>query len=328
VKPPLTGRRIALGWAAALAVVAACIAAASLVGSTGFGVNSAAIHQLRLERALLAAAAGAALATAGVGYQAVLRNPLAEPYLLGVSGGAALAAFAWTLPALALPSFVEAAGQNLFAFLGGLAAVAVVLALAGGRGRLEPQRAVLVGVVLAVFSGGVFALLAEVVRQPAGGGLAFLFGRIPQPTPLQIITLVVVTVAAAVWLTADARATSAVALSEDEAAAVGISIDRARWSILIVASLAAATATAVVGPIGFIGLMGPHLARLLVGGDVRRVLPAAFAVGAALLCLADAVGRSAAGWIGTDIAAGVLTNLAGAPFFLLLLYRRRGEVAA
>ena len=327
---PLTRRRLALTWLAALAAGAVGVLAASCVGSTGgLGWPAAEVLPYRLPRATVAAVVGASLAVAGVGYQAVLRNPLAEPYLLGASGGAALLAFAWTLPpaVLTLPAWAAAMGQQTFAFLGALGAVAVVLALAGGRGRLEPQRAVLVGVVVGVLCGGVFALLVQLTREPAGGAMSFLFGRVPDPTGGQLWTLCVVAGICTATLAAAAGPMSMLGLGELEAASAGVAVNGYRWLVLIVATLLAAAATAAAGPIGFVGLMGPHLARLIVGTDARRLLPAAAAFGAVLLCGADAAGRYAVQVAGTEVAAGVLTNLIGGPFFLLLLYGRRGRMA-
>lgn len=318
-------------WAIALALAAAAGGVAICVGSTGdFGWPDPFLLDIRRDRALCAALAGAALAAAGVGYQAVLRNPLAEPYLLGASGGAALAAFAWTLPpiVLSLPAWLAATGQQAFAFIGALLAVGIVLALAGGRGRLEPTRAVLVGVVVGVVCGGIFALLVQLFREPAGGALSFLFGRVPDPSEAQLWVLGGVTGACVLALAAGAGPLASLGLAESEAAALGVRVNRARWGAILVASLAAAAATAVAGPIGFVGLMGPHLGRLIVGPDVRRLLPIATALGAVLLCLADAAGRYAVQVAGTEIAAGVLTNLLGGPFFLLLLYGRGGRTAA
>ena len=327
---PLTIQRLLLLWSLALAAAVAAVVLATCVGSTGVRWPAAGLLELRISRAACAAAAGAALAAAGVGYQAVLRNPLAEPYLLGASGGAALAAFAWTLPAfvLSLPAWLAAMGQQAFAFAGAIGAVGIVLLLAGGRGRLEPTRAVLIGVVVGVVCGGVFALLVQLFREPSGGAMTFLFGRVPDPSTGELVTLGVATAVGVLILAMLAGSMASLGLIEAETIGLGVSVQRSRWLVIGVASLVAAAATAVAGPIGFVGLMGPHLGRLLVGPDPRRLLPIATAAGAILLCFADAVGRGGVMVVGTEVPAGVLTNLIGGPFFLLLLYSRRGRMTA
>ena len=328
---PLTAGRLIAWWALALIVIVIAVTLAMCVGSTGgFGWPGEFALAIRRDRAIVAALAGMALAVAGVGYQAVLRNPLAEPYLLGASGGAALAAFAWTLApvAIALPAVISGLGQQAFAFVGAMGAVLIVLGLAGARGVLEPTRAILVGVVVSILTGAIFALLAELFRNPGGNALSFLFGRVPDPSRVELWTIAVVSIATTLLTAMLAGSLAAVGLSSREATATGANVNRVRWMTLGIASLAAATATAVCGPIGFVGLMGPHVARLLVGPDPRRLLPVAAAVGAALLCFADAVGRFGSQALGTTIAAGIITNLMGGPFFLILLYSRRGRVVA
>lgn len=302
-------------------VIVLVIALGVLVGTTSVGWPSGWVLEYRLGRSCLAAFVGIALATAGVGYQAVLRNPLAEPYLLGVSGGAALAVFAWSLPGVVLGGWLATVGREVAGFVGGMAAVAMVLTLAGARGRLDPSRLLLVGVVVGIFAGGLFALLVQLTREPSGGAMSFLFGRIGDPTTGELVRLTIVTAVLVATLALLSGPAAMLAAGEEEARASGVRVDASRWAIVIVASLLASTATAASGPIGFVGLMAPHLARLVVGVDVRRVLPTAAAIGAGLLVLSDALGRLSAMLLGSEIAAGVVTNLIGGPFFLLLLSR-------
>ncbi len=205
--------------------------------------------------------------------------------------------------------------------------MSLVLLLAGGKGTLEPTRAILVGVVVSIICGGLFALLAQLFREPTGGAMSFLFGRIPDPGRVEKWSLICSAALVFVSLAALGGRLTSVGLSTSESAAMGVSVNSTRWLAIGIASLAAAAATAVCGPIGFVGLMGPHLGRLFVGPDPRRLLPIAAAIGAALLCLADAAGRFGSQWIGTTIAAGIITNLLGGPFFLFLLYTRRGRVS-
>ena len=284
---------------------------------------------------LLASLVGASLSAAGVAYQAVLRNPLAEPYLLGVSSGASLAAYLWRFPTLgvALGAAGLAVTQQLFAFAGALAAVAVVFALASRRGRVEPVTLLLVGVIVNAVNGSIYLLvnaLAKDMTGGSGGEVAFLVGVIQTNLePRQVIASAAVVAAGWAVLAYLAGQLNAAVLSETEAESLGVRIHRLRWAALVVASLMTASAVAISGPIGFVGLVAPHLARLAIGHDQRRLLPVATAVGASLLALADAASRLLAmdTLAGSVLPVGVLTGLMGGPFFLLLLWqtRRRGS---
>jgi len=282
---------------------------------------------------LLASLVGAALSAAGVAYQAILRNPLAEPYLLGVSSGASLAAYLWRFPVLG--TLLGAAGvavtQQLFAFAGALAAVAVVFFLASRRGRVEPLTLLLVGVIVNAVNGSIYLLvnaLAKDMTGGSGGEIAFLVGVIQTNLePRQVIATAVVVAVGWTVLAYLAGQLNTAVLSEAEAESLGVRIHRLRWIALVVASLMTASAVAVSGPIGFVGLVGPHLARLLVGHDQRRLLPVATAMGAGLLALADGASRLLAmeSLAGSVLPVGILTGLLGGPFFLLLLWQTRGR---
>ena len=288
----------------------------------------------RLQMVLLASLVGAALSAAGVAYQAILRNPLAEPYLLGVSSGASLAAYLWRFPAVGAVFGAAAAAvtQQLFAFAGALAAVAVVFALATRRGRVEPVTLLLVGVIVNAVNGSIYLLinaLAKDMTAGSGGEVAFLVGVIqPNLEGRQVLaTAAVVAVGWTVLAYLTGQLNAAV-LSEAEAESLGVRIHRLRWVALVVASLMTASAVAVSGPIGFVGLVAPHLARLVVGHDQRKLLPVATALGASLLALADAASRLLAmdALAGSVLPVGILTGLMGGPFFLLLLWQTRRRV--
>ena len=308
-------------------VAAGCL----MVGSWGsVGWPDAGVLKLRSESVLAASLVGAALAAAGAVYQAILRNPLADPYLLGVSTGAALAGYLWQFGAVG--ALAGAIGQQAFGFAGALAAVAVVLLLAGARGRLEPVTLLLVGVIVNAVNASIFLLLNAINReQPgAGGPEVFLVGGIRTTlTAAQVRSVAaafgvgwMVMMGMGGWL-------NAVGLGDEEAEGLGVSAQRVRWAGLIVASIVTASAVSISGPIGFVGLVCPHLARLVVGVDARKVLPVATGLGAALLAAADAVSRFLAGeaGVGTKLPVGVLTGLLGGPFFLLLLWRSRRRMA-
>ena len=305
-----------------------------LVGSTGeVAIPDWATAKVRIEPVFLASLVGAALAGAGVVYQAILRNPLADPYLLGVSSGAMLFSYLWELGAAGI--VVGAAGwavsQQGFAFVGAMLAVGVVFVLASSRGRLEPITLLLVGVIVNAVNGSVFLLVNAVTKdRPATGGpLAFLVGGIQTNLTRQQMWVAGVVIAVGwMWLMYLSGQLNVAGLSEGEAEALGVRIGRLRWVGLVVGSLVTAAAVAISGPIGFVGLVCPHLARLVAGSDVRRVLPLATALGAGLLAVANAASRYLAreGMAATLLPVGVLTGLLGGPFFLLLLWQTRRRV--
>jgi iron complex transport system permease protein len=325
---------ILLGLGVWAALAALCLA----VGSTGqFGwPDSDAILNYRWQMVLLASLVGAALASAGVVYQALLRNPLADPYLLGVSSGAVLASYLWHLPLAttalsAVSALGFAAGEQACAFTGALLSVAVVFLLASRRGRIEPVTLLLVGVIVNAINGSVFLLINAVVKDQAtpGGPLAFLVGGLQTSiTAQQWWTAVGIVGAGWVVLLYISGQLNVARLSDAEATSLGVRIHRLRWVALIVASLVTASAVAISGPIGFVGLVCPHLGRLIVGNDQRKLLPLATGLGAGLLAVADAASRTLGRVesLGTVLPVGVLTGLLGGPFFLLLLYQTRRQV--
>jgi len=320
---------IALSVAIWAVVAAGCL----LVGSTGVYWPTVQELTLRREPVLVASLVGAALGAAGCAYQAVLRNPLADPYLLGASSGAALAAYVWRLPMLGglltapgtLGVIFAEAGQEAFAFFGALGAIVIVLAVAAARlrGRLEPVTLLLVGVIVNAVNGSIYLLLIAIHKDnPGGGGEAsLLIGGIRLVTHLQLCVAAGLAAVGAIVLFFLSGKLSVAVLGDDEIESLGVNVHRLRWAALSGASLATAAAVAVSGPIAFVGLICPHIARRLVGSDQRRLLPAATAAGAILLVLADAVSRLLA-WqnlLGTQLQVGILTGLLGGPFFLFLL---------
>jgi iron complex transport system permease protein len=278
----------------------------------------------------LASLIGAALGASGVVYQAILRNPLADPYLLGVSTGASLAAYIWRFTALTVGVFAGVSQQG-FAFGGAIIAVSVVFLLAGFRGRLEPLTLLLVGVIVNAVNASLYLLLNSIKRDlPGDTSMAFLIGGIQTNLDQsQIIAAgVVVAMTWMILLSLSGQLNVAV-LSEGEAISLGVRINRLRWLALLLASLMTASAVAISGPIGFVGLVCPHLSRLVVGHDHRRLFPVATATGAGLLALADAASRLLASQnlAQTYLPVGVLTGLLGGPFFLLLLWQSRRQLS-
>jgi iron complex transport system permease protein len=305
-----------------LVIASACV----FIGSGGLKAPANAFEfKIRLGSIRLASLVGAALASAGVAYQAILRNPLADPYLLGVSSGASLASYLWRVPGISgmavLPVIVS---QQGFALLGALAAVAVVFALASRRGRLEPVTLLLVGVIVNAINGSIFLLIDALRPEISGGTIGFLVGRIQTNLEgYQIAAAACVCGGVFLLLMFLAPSLNVAGLSEAEAQSLGVRIHRLRWVALVAASVMTASAVAISGPIGFVGLICPHLARRMVGHDARRLLPLSAALGAGLLALADALSRGMIRVAGTWPPVGVITGLLGGPFFLYLLYRQR-----
>jgi iron complex transport system permease protein len=275
----------------------------------------------RLPRVLAAAAVGAALAAAGVVFQAMLRNPLATPFTLGVSAGAALGA----MLAITFGASTGLAGVPAVpaaSFIGSLAAVGIVYLLAQARHRgLSTDVLLLAGVTMNAFFSALilfvqyFADFAETYRT-----LRWLMGDLDvssyEPV-LSALPLLMVSAVAFAWL---ARPLNLLSLGPDSAETRGLPVLRAQRVAFFSASLATGAAVSVGGPIGFIGIVIPHLVRLMVGADHRVVLPASALFGAAFLIGCDVIARTALSPI--ELPVGVITALIGGPFFLWLLVRR------
>ena len=301
-----------------------------LVGSTGWAWPGTETFRFRWPSVAMAALIGAALSSAGVTYQAVLRNPLAEPYLLGVSGGASLLAYVAGISTGSVASWLGPLGQESASFVGAIVALALVLALSPRRGRLEPVTLLLVGVIVSALCGAIYLLIYHLHLRSeglgTGGPFRFLVGGInTNLTNAQMTTAAIIIAIGWSGLLYLSGQLNVAMLSEAEAEALGVRIHRLRWMGLILASLMTASAVAISGPIGFVGLVCPHLARLIVGTDPRRLLPLATSFGACLLMIADAASRAASRWTYGTLPVGVLTGLLGGPFFLLLLWRGRTQ---
>ncbi len=288
------------------------------------GTSADIVWRVRIPRVGLAAGVGAALATAGVLFQALLRNPLADPFILGVSGGAALGGVA----VLALGPIIGLgyAAVPPAAFVGAIVTILGLLAVAGPSGRLSSNTLLLTGVVFNAFASAVIVFLASVSGfaegasiflwligsvsdarvDVAGWVVFFLFGGLACALPL-------------------ARSLDLLSLGEENAAALGVDAERVKRLLLVAASLMVGAAVAVAGLIGFVGLVVPHLLRLVLGPDHRQLVPAAALAGAAFLVACDTIARTLPG--GMELPVGAITALAGGPFFLWLLRRSSRELA-
>jgi iron complex transport system permease protein len=271
-----------------------------------------------LPRVATAAALGAALALAGVAFQALLRNPLADPYVLGVSGGASLGgvlALVAGLPALLLP---------VAAFAGAIGALAGLERLATVGGRLDVLTLLLTGAVFNAASAALIVFLQTVASREELHALVFyLMGRVPALDSRALGALGVATVLVALLLFARGRALNALALGEEGAMQVGVEVERVKRQVFVAGALLTALAVSWAGLVGFVGLVVPHLVRRLAGPDHRLLAPLSALVGAAFLVVADLVARVALA--PRELPVGVVTALVGGPFFLLVLRRRRRD---
>lgn len=298
------------------------------------GTDDLIVWQLRVPRALLAALVGAGLGLVGTATQALVRNPLADPYLLGISNGASLGAVA----AIVLGAGTVAGAGGVFglggglglssaAFAGALASFALVWTLARRGGGFAPLRLVLAGVGIGQFLAGFtsYLVLQAGDEQQTRGVLFWLMGSLGGATWGTLLLPAVTVPAGLLVLQARARALNALTMGDETAASVGVDVVRLRRLLFVVTSLLTGVLVSVSGAVAFVGLMVPHLCRLIVGGDHRRLLPLAALTGALLLVVVDIVCRTAMD--GQELPVGVVTALIGAPVLLYVLDRRLGSGA-
>jgi iron complex transport system permease protein len=284
---------------------------AALLGGDGGGGDV--VLQLRLPRALAGFACGGLLALAGALMQVLLRNPLADPYVLGISGGAGVGAMFAIL--IGLPVI----GIDGLAFAGALAAMFIVFGLAHGDGSWTQTRLLLTGVIVAAGCGALVALMLSVAEEHKLRGMLFwLMGDLGQSSsPWPPVLALLVALAASMPF---ARELNLLARGLMQARALGVAVDRLRYAVYLLASLATAASVTTAGSIGFVGLVVPHLVRLATGNDQRLLLPASVLAGGSLLVLADTAARTIIA--PQQLPVGVLTALIGVPVFLFLLSRQ------
>lgn len=274
------------------------------------------VFKIRTPRVLVAGLVGAILAIAGVTFQTLLRNPLADPFILGVSGGAACGAVLSTAMGLArLPGVVA-----MSSFVGACIAIGGVLLLAQRRTAVEPTRLILSGLVLNAFFTAVILLSLAVIRgSDLAGALRWMIGSFFSATWKDVALLSTVFLVAYAILYFIAGDLRLLAFGEEDARSRGVNTERVKIAAFLVGSLSTGAAVAVSGIIGFIGILVPHAIRLVWKFDFRGLLPLSGLGGAALLMLADAASRSANP--PTELPIGALTALLGVPFFLVILRR-------
>lgn len=336
--------RFAVVMAALLVLLYAAAVLGVSVGSTEVGFADAAgtllgrgvddtaqrIVFLRLRRVILAGIVGASLAAAGVALQALLRNPLADPFILGVSGGAAVGAAGYLVFGGVTFSASLAAGFGLSklaasALAGALVASGVVLLGGRRRGHIMPTTLLLVGVMVnAVCGAAVLALTFLASRDRMQEIVLWMMGDVGRPATSRTL-----------WVTGSAVGILAIllwrlggrlnvmSLGDEDAAHLGVNVGRTRVSAFVFSALVTGLSVALAGPIGFVGLVVPHITRMLVGADHRFLFPASFVFGAGFLVVADTLARVLRP--GDALPVGILTAAIGGPFFIWLLRMRRGR---
>ena len=283
------------------------------------------VGQIRLPRSLLGLAVGAVLALSGVAMQGLFRNPLADPGLVGVSSGAALGAALAIVTGSLWGGIPEALGPyllSLCAFAGGLGVTALVYRLGRHDGQTSVATMLLAGVALTALAGAAIGLLTYLADDATLRTLTFWnMGSLNGASYARLWPLLLVLVLVACWLPRRAAALNALLLGESEARHLGFEVERLKRELVFCTALGVGAAVAAAGLIGFVGLVVPHLLRLLVGPDHRILLPASALAGASLLLLADLLARLL--MAPAELPIGIVTALLGAPFFLYLLVRER-----
>ena len=332
----LTWRRFAVVNAVLTALLLASIVLACLIGSVHIDLARALQSSLadntdrvilfhtRLPRVLLAAVVGGALATAGVALQGLLRNPLAEPHLIGVSGGAALGAVVAVIVG-GRTAFTEGAVLPLAAAAGALLSMGVIYRLALVHGRLQPYILLLAGVIYNAFAGALIMCVNAIADfYQAQGILYWLMGNLATQSYQLVAVVAAYSALGAGWLLLQARQLNVLSLGDEGALQLGVDVHRVRRATFLAASFLVGAVVSVSGMIGFVGLIVPHVMRLILGADHRLLLPASLLAGATFLVWADTVARTALGVV--EIPVGVVTALCGGPFFVYLLKREGRRV--
>ncbi len=282
------------------------------------------IWELRLPRVLSAMLVGAGLACSGTVFQALLRNPLADPYIIGTAAGASLGAVTGILLPMLLPALAIGAGTawlglgvvQLLAFVGGVASVLLVYSVARSAGRAPIVTLLLTGYAVSSVLAAAVALLMFLSGRALASIFGWLMGALGGAGWAELALAAPLVGVAFVLLLVRWRALNLLLLGERQAEHLGLDVEREKLRLTVVASLATSAVVAIAGTIGFVGLVVPHLLRLAIGPDHRLLLPASLLFGASLLALADLAARLAGG-----VPVGVVTALIGAPFFLWLLRR-------
>ena len=287
------------------------------------------LFSVRLPRVLLGSLVGAALATAGAAFQSLLRNPLADPYVLGVSTGASMGTILYSIFAGWL-GFAAAGGgivylRPLAAFLGAFLTVWAVYVIAGTsyRASESSQRLLLAGIVLASFLSSINVfLLTSTSKADIRGIFYWLIGDLSRPVDASIYPVTALVFGGSFMLYLLSQSLNLIGMGETDAMILGVEVKRIRTLVYVVASLITGAVVSVGGPIAYIGLICPHMGRMIFGSDNRILFPTVFIFGAIFTLLADTVARTVLS--PAELPVGIVTALCGAPLFIYLLHRKRG----
>jgi iron complex transport system permease protein len=326
--PYLTARR--LGWTLAVLglLLVATVVGATLIGPVpaslwrALGPGGSAttdgdiIFRTRLPRVLLGVVVGGSLGASGAAFQGLLGNPLADPHVLGISAGAAVAG----MLALIAGADSVSALVPLAAFAGALAAIGIVSLAARAGGRTTPHAIILVGVVFNAIGAAVIMLVNALASyEQAQGVLFWIMGSLSTRSYALVGAVALYALGGLAWLARHGQSLNLLATGEEGAALLGVAVEGTRRQVFVASSLLVGAAVSVSGIIGFVGLIVPHLLRLVLGPDHRLLVPASFLGGAIFLAWADTLARTALG--PAELPVGVVTALVGGPFFLWLLQR-------
>ena len=322
--PRFTAARLAGSVGIALAAWVAVILACSMIGQTELTWR---VWNLRMLRLIPASLVGAGLSVAGVALQSLLRNPLASPEILGISSGSAVGAMIFLL-AEAASTITPAAlgGTTGAAALGGLAATAIVYGVAQRRGKLDPYTLLLSGVIVTAFNGAIIMFLYLLASESVIKDISvWAMGQVREQSQMRAVAVTAAVILAG-WgvLLAKAKAFNVQSLGDEVAASVGVNVSALRIVTFVTAALMTAAAVALAGPIGFVGLIVPHITRRIFGADHRTLIITAGFVGACFLAGADTFCRSIRFRAG-ELPVGIITAMTGGPFFIYLLRRRFKE---
>jgi iron complex transport system permease protein len=290
----------------------------TFIGPAGFGFVSTApgaadiVGSIRLPRVLAAFFVGASLAVAGAAMQALFRNPMADPYILGTSSGGALGASVAII-------FLGGLFVPVFAWAGAVIAILIVWSIAGRQGVISVETLLLTGIAVSFFFSAIVSFLIAIAGENVHQIIFWLMGGFWNASASDAILSACILVPAGLLLFFMGRDLNALSLGEETAAHLGIDAARARWSVLGASTLLVAGAVSIAGSIGFVGLVTPHIVRMLLGPDNRVVIPACILAGGILLVTSDTITRT----FFSDLPVGIITAFIGAPFFIWLIHKRR-----
>ena len=279
-------------------------------------VEHTVLFEIRFPRVVLGGLVGAILAVAGAAYQGVFRNPLADPYLLGVAAGAGLGA------TVAFGTASDSDFLALFAFAGGLVAVAITYSLGRSVGGRTTTSLILAGVAVAAFATAVQTYVLQRNTETLREVYSWILGRLVTVGWSEVVSLLPYAVVASAVLLGSRRLLDVLGIGDEEASALGLDVGRVRWVVVVAATLATAAAVSVSGLIGFVGIIVPHTVRILFGWSYRVIVPLSLLFGAAFLMFADVAARTVVS--PAELPIGVVTVFFGAPFFVLVLRTMRG----